>query len=269
MRKMVSLILVGAGMVLATTAQAFSFPPFKPLTREVVNQVGVPPGGYGAARVACPTGAVLTGGGFGLDAYLHQFIYGTSASGIYWEADAVNDSNTNELLNSYAMCLYFTSGSTQQMYSQTSVPANSIVQATVNCPAGSIVTGGGFAGNPSLVVYNSSKSGNGWTAYAKSISNSSQLFNAYAMCLSGTSGSSQQVVGMGSIPTGDIGQVTVACPAGSIVTGGGYATHPGVWVYNSSKDFNGWSVAAKTLSSGGIEEAYQRIDVYAICTTFP
>lgn len=151
---------------------------------------------------------------------------------------------------------------TQQVLNQISVAANVIGHAVATCPSGSVVTGGGYAASKDLYVYNSSQSGNGWEVYAKNTSGASFPLNAYAICLSNTAGASTQVYAQVSVPGGDVGHAVAACPAGSVVTGGGYAakSDKSLFVYNSSRSGNGWQVYARNTTS-----ANQLLNAYATC----
>jgi hypothetical protein len=151
---------------------------------------------------------------------------------------------------------------TKQVLNQVSVAGNGIGHAVADCPNGSVVTGGGYAGNANLFVYNSSQSGNGWQVYAKNTSGSNQLLNSYAMCLSNSGGSSTQVVNQVSASAGGTGHAVANCPAGSVATGGGFAakSDQSLFVYNSSRSGNGWQVYARNTSG-----ANQLLNAYAIC----
>ena len=152
---------------------------------------------------------------------------------------------------------------TQQVVNQVTAPASSIGHATIACPSGSVLTGGGFAGNTDLFVYNNSANGNDWQVYAQNSSASSQTLNAYAICLSGASGAtSQQVLNQVTAPASGVGNAVVACPSGSVVTGGGYAGNANLFVYNSSEDGNGWQVYAQNSSASS-----QTLNAYAICVS--
>jgi hypothetical protein len=205
---------------------------------------------------------VVTGGGFAGSQNL--FVYNTSATGNGWEVYAQNLTGSDQLLNSYAMCLSNTSGSTQQVYTQVTALASGVGHAVVNCPSGSVVTGGGFAGNTNLFVYNNSADGNGWEVYAQNLTGSGQLLNSYAMCLSGTSGSTQQVYSQVTASGSGIGHALTACPSGTYLTGGGYAGNQNLSVYNTSANGNGWEVYAQNLTGSG-----QLLNSYAICLTLP
>jgi len=233
-----------------------------PSTQQVYTQVTALAGGVGHAVTNCPAGTVVTGGGFAGSQNL--FVYNTSATGNGWEVYAQNLTGSDQLLNSYAMCLSNTSGSTQQVYTQVTAPASGVGHAVVNCPSGSVVTGGGFAGNTNFFVYNNSAAGNGWEVYAQNLTGSGQLLNSYAMCLSGTSGSTQQVYSQVTASGSGIGHVLTACPSGTYLTGGGYAGNQNLFVYNTSATGNGWEVYAQNLTGSG-----QLLNSYAICLTLP
>ncbi len=150
---------------------------------------------------------------------------------------------------------------TEQVYQQVNVPANDIAQATVACPAGSVVTGGGFATNTGVIVYTQSMQGNGWQAYGRNTTGSGKLLNAYAVCLHNTSGTTSQVLNQVTVSASTYGQAVATCPGGSVVTGGGWASSANnLDVYNSSKSGNGWQVYATNLTGSG-----QLLNAYAIC----
>lgn len=150
---------------------------------------------------------------------------------------------------------------TQQVVNQVTAPASGTGHADIACPSGSVVTGGGFAGNNNLIVYNTSANNNGWEVYAQNTSTSSQLLNAYALCLSGASGAtSQEVLNYGTAPASGIGNTVVSCPSSSVVTGGGYVGSSKPFVYNSSQEGNGWQVYAQNTAT-----SVQALNVYAIC----
>jgi hypothetical protein len=235
---------------------------FQPSVSQVVTQVSVPASGAGHAVATCPSGSIVTGGGFAASPSL--LVFSTFASSNSWEADAQNLSASGQALNAYAECLSNTSGTTQQVYSQTTASASGIGHVVVNCPSGSVVTGGGFASSSNLLVYSNSANSNGWEVYAQNTSSTNQLVNAYAICLSGTSGSPQQVVNQVSVAANGNGQSVKACPASTYLTGGGYAGNQNLFVYNESASGSSWQVYAHNTSG-----ASQLLNSYAICLTLP
>ncbi len=243
----------------------FSGPPCgaEPETTQVYAQVTLSGNSTGNVAVNCPADTVVTGGGYAANADI--YVYNSSMNGNGWRVYGNNRSGTDKLLNVYAICMSHSGGTTSQIYSQASGAAT--LHAEVSCPAGSIVTGGGFAGNHNpaeLYIYNSSRSGNGWQVYAHYLGTSSGLLNAYAICLAGTSATSQQVYTQVSIGGNTTGNTTAECPAGSVITGGGFAGNDNLWFYNTSMNENGWRTYARNLVGSN-----NLLNSYAICTTFP
>jgi hypothetical protein len=235
---------------------------FQPSTSQVLTQVSVPASGAGHAVATCPSGSIVTGGGFAASPSL--LVFTTFASSNGWEADAQNLSATGQALNAYAECLSNTSGTTQQVFSQVTAAPSGVGHVVANCPSGSVVTGGGFASSSNLQVYNNSANGNGWEVYAQNTSSTNQLVNAYAICLSGTSGSTQQVVNQVSVAGNGNGQSVKACTASTYLTGGGYAGNQNLFVYNESASGSSWQVYAHNTSGGS-----QLLNSYAVCLTLP
>jgi hypothetical protein len=233
-----------------------------PVASQVLNQVSVPASATGHAVATCPSGSILTGGGFAGSSAL--LVYSNFVSGNNWEADAQNLTSSAKVLNVYAECLSNLSGATQQVVAQAKVPASSTGHTAVTCPSGSVVTGGGFASNSSLTVYSNSASGNGWLVAAQNNSAIDQPLNAYVLCLSGTSGTSQQVPNQVSISANTSGNAVAACPASTFLTGGGYAGNQNLFVYTESANGSNWQVYAQN-SSG----AAQLLNSYAVCLTLP
>ena len=236
-------------------------PAILPYSQSVYNQVSISAGTTGSSTIACPSGSKVTGGGFALNN--NMIAYTHSQDGNSWTAYAKNNGGTSGLLNSYAVCLFNTSGTTSMVFSQVTVPAGGNGNAAVACPAGSVVTGGGYASNTNLFVYNNMMSGNGWQVYANNASGSGQLLNSYATCLSGTSGTTSQVLAQKSIAAGASDVAEASCPAGTILTGGGFAGSTSVWVYNTSMktlDSEIWNVFGKNLTGSS-----QLLNSYAIC----
>lgn len=239
-------------------------PIFPPESQQVLNQVSVGGNNIGQAVVSCPAGSVVTGGGYATSDDL--FVYTHLKSGNGWQVYAKNNSASSKLLNAYAICLSNTGGSTSQVSEQVSAAAGGIGHAVAACPAGTVVTGGGYASKSdgSLLVYNSSRSGNGWEVYAQNSSGSSQLLNAYAICLADVSGTTSEVVKQETVGGNSAGSSTAECPSGSLVTGGGFAGSVNVWVYNTSRSGDGWITYADNLTGSG-----QLLNSYATCLSFP
>ncbi len=239
--------------------------PPSPATTQVLAQSSVGAGATGSTTVQCPSGTIVTGGGFASQHTIGIEIYNSSKDGNGWRVYVKNGTGAGVLLNSYAICISNSSGSTTQVLQQVSVNAGSTGHSTVSCPAGSVVTGGGFAWTTSGEVYTESKQGNGWEVYANNTTGSSQLLNAYAICMSGTSASTTQVLNQVPIAANSTGSATASCSGSSILTGGGFASTAdlGTSVYTQSKEGNGWrAYMNNTLGSSKL------LNAYAICASF-
>jgi hypothetical protein len=152
---------------------------------------------------------------------------------------------------------------TSQTENQVTVAPGAWGTVTANCPAGSVVVGGGFDGEGNMSAYNHGLNGNGWRAYAKNFSASNKTLKAYAFCLTGISGSSNQVSHDETIPGGDAGGSIASCPGGSVITGLGFASSPdSLWVYRSDMIGNAARAYGKNLSGSS-----SIIRTYATCLT--
>jgi hypothetical protein len=236
-------------------------------TQQVFKQESIAAGSQGSATIACPGSSIITGGGFALGNTSNMFAKTTSMDNNGWQTYAINNSGTSQLLNSYAVCLSNSGGTTSQVFAQVTAPANAVGNAVVSCPAGTVVTGGGYASNLNFTVYNSSKKDNGWQVYAKNNSGSGQLLNAYAICLAGTSATSSVVTAQTSIAGSSTGVTQATCPSGSLLSGGGFAGSTDLLIYNTSMDSGNnktWNTYARNLSGNS-----KLLNSYAICLTFP
>jgi len=228
------------------------------------DMVTVPGNGYKSATATCPDNSIVVGGGFGMSFKI--FAYTQMKSGNGWQVYAKNTSPDSKLLVAYATCLHnYSNGSVTQKMAQINAAANGIGHATVSCPAGTIVTSGGYASNPDkLRVYNSTISGNGWQVYVQNKGASEELFNVYATCLT-AQGNSMQKVDQFSVGAGAWSSASTACPSGALATSGGFAMGNDLTVYNSwlnTSDKSKWSTYAVSESASS-----QLVNAYATCLT--
>jgi hypothetical protein len=145
-----------------------------------------------------------------------------------------------------------------------SIAPGAIGSTNATCPAGTVVVSGGFATNPEVHVYTQMKSGNAWIVYAKSNSGASRILNVYANCLTYPGTATSVVSNSGTMAAGVKSHLTVDCPAGSVVTGGGFTgkADGGLLTYNSSQNGNGWQVWNSSTAGSGV-----LINIYAVCLT--
>lgn len=211
--------------------------------------------------VNCPADSVVVSGGYAANDGVR--VWHSTKNGNGWRVYATNTTGSSKLVNVYATCLHNTGGTTDIELTQTNINANGYTNLVASCPGGSVVTGGGWViGSDSNVsVYNSSKSGNGWQIYVQNDGGSTPLVNAYAICLSGTGGSTSSVSDTsGVVPAGDIEHLVMECPGGSYVTGGGFAVNNGAMIYNETRTGNAWQIYARN-NTGSQKLLYG----YAIC----
>ena len=152
----------------------------------VSNSTVVPAGGNAQATATCPSGSIVTGGGFASNSSSH-WVYATLKGGSGWSTWAHNTSGVDRAINTYAVCLSDVSASTSQVFAQSWISGNSSAGGEVVCPANTLVTGGGYYLGTGLVAYNSSMKGSDdsrWNAFARNSTATPRLLNTYATCLS-------------------------------------------------------------------------------------
>jgi hypothetical protein len=157
---------------------------------QVHAQVTAPAGEKGHAVATCPAGSVATGGGFHAypDGSLRVYNSSKADSGEGWQSWAQNNSGSNKTHHAYAICLSGTGGTADATdAASVDVPAGDTGYAIPTCGSGSLVTGGGFAAQPDLLIYSNSGpySDDEWRVYVSNThaSNDRTLFG-YAICLS-------------------------------------------------------------------------------------
>lgn len=220
---------------------------------------------YKSVTANCPDNTIVVGGGYSMG--LRAIVYNQSKDGNGWHVYAKNTTPTPKSLVAYATCLHnYSNGSSTQKTVQAHAAVNGVGHASINCPAGTIVTGGGYASNPDkLRVYNSTMTGsNGWQVYAQNKGATEEIFNAYAICLA-ASGSSTQKVAQFSVNAGSFNSTSVACPSGTLATSGGFAMGNNLTLYNSYlnlADKTKWSTYAVSDSGSS-----QLVNAYASCLT--
>jgi hypothetical protein len=155
---------------------------------------------------------------------------------------------------------------TKYVTAQTTVAPGQVGFATATCPEGSVVVGGGFASSSSVLFYTHLKIGNGWRGYAKNNTSVSWRITVYAVCLFDAPGaSSTQVLNQITVEPGEYARATVACPEGSILTHGSWATQADgsqkIWGSTKYNDYSQYWIVESWNKSG----SKKLLNVYAIC----
>lgn len=152
--------------------------------------------------------------------------------------------------------------SVDQVSEQFTIQPNSNNNRTVTCPSGSVVVSGGFDGGEGIRVWQSKRDGNGWRITARNTTGSSIQVRVFATCLFNSGGSSSEATKQENANASDITQIDIACPSGTLVTGGGWligATDP-IELIESSRSGNGWQIVVN--NTGGSNPQF---NVYAVC----
>jgi hypothetical protein len=104
-------------------------------------------------------------------------------------------------------------------------PGSTLLNQQVNCPAGSVVVGGGYLSGGDTRVFASAPNSSGWSVSIQNLSTvSGRSLNLVAQCLSGTNATSAVgAASSGVIAKGSTGCVRAQCPAGKILTAAGYS----------------------------------------------
>ncbi|MBN1439021.1 MAG: hypothetical protein JW929_06375 [Anaerolineales bacterium] len=152
---------------------------------------------------------------------------------------------------------------THAVYSQVTVAPGTVGHTTATCPAGTVVTGGGYSvSNTGMWAYIQRKNGNGWVVYAQNNSGANKTLTAYAVCLTYPSAATSDVSTNRSVAAGHSESMTAACPAGTVAVGGGYtgSVEGKLITYFSGLSGNGWRVSEKNIGSGTAN-----FHAYAVC----
>jgi hypothetical protein len=228
--------------------------------------VHVPNGDTNYTKATCPSGKVVVGGGFSTGGGKLN-LYQSHPHENGWEIFAKNNGSPSDSMNAFAECLAYGSSVSTSWFSQSdTAPGFGNGHAQVTCPAGTIMTGGGFDAGSNMRVFNSSPFGNGWQMSAYNGSLISGTVKAYAFCLSGTTGSSTNISASVNVAPHSSGGTIVTCPSGKLATGGGFALSGPMQIYLNNRGSSSltWNADADN-NSGGTEH----MTVFGICLSIP
>jgi hypothetical protein len=202
-----------------------------PKIRTVSTRVTVAPGADGFVAAPCPSGTVVTGGGFSMAntrEELPHFVEGIfldvdsmRKQGNGWKVQGTNYGDQPVVLTAYAVCLADPSAQTAEVKAEKNIPAKGGGTVTVNCPKGSVITGGGYDAQDTDIS-ESGPAGDAWRIRAVNNGNQFAPVSAYAVCLSGVPAKSAYAVASKCVQDYQFGYVAAECPAGSALTGGGF-----------------------------------------------
>ena len=244
----------------ATATMALSVPAF---IEQVANQTDVPAGESGSAIAACPSDSLMLGGGFASAAGIKITKTMPDPSG--WLVAGLNSTAYVLSLTAYAYCLHNAAGITRV------ASADVLVSGfpRTKCESGEILTGGGYAFTAdSMEVYMSTPDGetipNAWSVMAHSNQSADQTISVYAVCLANSSLTGTLVRDQTNFAPGTgLLSFTLVCPAGNVMSVGGYegtgayisrinSTEAGIWEVQ---------VQGKIYSDGSLD--------HAVCLNLP
>ena len=215
---------------IGTSAQAQGVSGYVEVTGTAVT---VPGFTSATGSATCPAGDVVLSGGYTLVGGNMEI--DTSAplgangaiSSTTWTVTGFDNGDGQGTFTPYAICVSSSIAGYSEASNAQSVNAGSSAQLTETCPAGSVITGGGFgftAGSTAPVINesdptsSSNVSSTTWTVFVNnSGSKTAQSVTTYVVCVSNAiSGFSEQLA-----QNSTAGIVSATCPSGSLVIGGG------------------------------------------------
>ena len=151
--------------------------------QQVLQQGTISGNSNGNVVAECPFGSTVVGGGYASKSDQTLKVYNSTRKNNGWQVYATNSKGSGQTLNAYAICL-----SSDAVTSSTMVYQNVIISGgstggqSAECESG-LRTGGGFAVQTGLEVYNSSPKNLTWEGYASNTTGSNKTMNVYAICL--------------------------------------------------------------------------------------
>ncbi len=237
--------------------------PQPPSVEQLSERLTIPANSSRSLTVPCPAGAIIVSGGFDGSDNIRIWHSGKDDNG--WQVQGHNNTDSEQIINVFAVCLSNTGGTTSQERQQTDANPDGNTRLEVACPDGTHATGGGWkiGVTDPIEVYNSSRTGNGWQMEINNSGNQQPEIEVYTICLAGVTGATTQVSDTsGIIQPNVIGQLDVSCPPGSYVTGGGFTVDIGIIIYHTTMLNNGWQNFARNTF-----DLEKTLHTHAICYT--
>jgi hypothetical protein len=233
----------------------------------------VPAGSQGLATAQCPSGDVVVGGGGYQSLQTTQQSLNSSwpNSTSSWSVYFNNAGSTADTGVALAYCVAASSVSDYSLAigSAVTVPTSSQVQSVVTCPSGTVDLGGGFYNDATADTYGAAASApygtSGWRTYLVAGPNGSTTGEADAVCVTQPAGWVQRASGYVTNGKGDATSVSVNCPMGTDVLGGGAfnsSSSPLVMIglTDSLSSRTGWNTAENNNSTSS-----ESVDAWEVC----
>ncbi|MFN2297327.1 MAG: NBR1-Ig-like domain-containing protein [Anaerolineales bacterium] len=218
----------------------------------IVSSQNLVAGGMtGQAYVDCPAGTVRAGGGFLGDpdrpaVFPISPVFLQPGNGNGWTATYRSRADRSEKLTVYAVCLETAYATSEVVEESAPVMAKASGQVDVECPEGSVVTGGGYSGSADALIHiiESQRSGNGWKVSAWNLESSVTRISVYAVCLRGIGGRAVSVRDDVEIDVHGMGTATAGCTEGIMVGGGWWLSENHMQALSSYPMDGQWVVEA-------------------------
>jgi hypothetical protein len=277
MRNLGRLVLVGAGAmtVLAGTGLASAAPQSASrLTGYTFKEssVTVPADAQAEATAKCPKGDdVVGGGGYQVTQNTQEDLNSSyPINRRSWSVTFNNEATSADTGVAVAICVAASSLTDDfvQTGSIVDVPPNSSVESSATCPSGSVALGGGWVNEGTDVADSNGASDplgpDGWRAYPAAGSTATVGF-AQTVCAVQPKKWAQVSSSYMANPSNTATTVTVPCPKGTKVLGGGNFNDSSSSLVNightsSLSDLKGWSTTENNDSSSS-----EAVDAWAVC----
>jgi len=203
-------------------------------------------GGYGAVTASCQRGEQMLSGGYAVDAFESANIMSSYPSGpSSWTVSTVNNASPGWIVLSVSVnCLHANVSVGAQIVRDTVNISNGKAQnATVKCPVGAVVTGGGY--KTAGFVDASMPQVSGWNVTASGGSKA----EIFAMCATKHVRAAPSTSAPFNIEQcfGCYGAGKAKCGTNQLLTGGGFSITDGnnrFLADGAASDFSSWSIQA-------------------------
>jgi hypothetical protein len=276
-------LLVG-GLAACSGTGTTLVPPATPtIVARASDPIDVTPRGENFAVAKCLAGEQMVGGGYLLapEAFPIAPSFSYPATSSIWSADVQNTTDLPMTITAYATCLKSATdvGMAIVKGDAKAIFGGAAGESIAACPAGAVVTGGGYTvGGGTMTLYvDSSGPGDGQWVVDAHATTPTATFQAYALCATQHLSVSVRHTELDLKLPGDVGAAVATCPDTTwLLTGGGFAKFAGEnFIVGSSRPaltttlgstapaVPAWEVAARNSSPAGT--VAERVFDYAIC----
>jgi hypothetical protein len=252
-------------------------------TQIVTTTVTAPADNTAEAEATCPAGELLMGGGYSVNSTATSWRVYVDAplNSTTWLVEPVNFSAQTLSFSAYAICAMSVPGkkavagfTTHVVGTSVSAPANDTAEADATCPAGQLLTGGGydvFNVSANWSIFTSAPlSNDAWNVEIDNEVPATTMFDSYAVCLAKTNSKPITGLAVSTVETGatvqgnSVQNADASCGPKTLMTGGGHeiASIGQDWSIQASEPVTtkDWRVRAASLDSSS-----RNFDSFAVC----